>query len=397
MQILCLSQLVPYPLDAGPKVRTYYALRQLAADGHQLTLVAFRRESDSAAAISHLEQFCAAVHTVLMHRQPVRAVLKSLHDGTPLLITRDSVPAMHDLLRQLVTQTKFDAIHADQTWMAQYALPLKSQATKLVLDQHNATFQITRRMADNARLPIRWLLRRETRLMERYERAVCATFNDVVWVTETDRTAFEPPLHGKVIPIGVDTSHSQVERSNPFRITFLGGMHWPPNAEGVNWFLQTCWPRIRAALPDHRLTLIGKEPPIATQDGIDALGYVEDVQPYLRETAVFIVPLRSGGGMRVKILDAWRWGLPVVSTTVGAEGIVGEGIWLRDDSAEFAQAIIQLAKNRDQADALATQGYQTVCDQYDWRKLYEKWRAIYPPVLRQNAPVQSTVSMGSTI
>jgi glycosyltransferase involved in cell wall biosynthesis len=164
-------------------------------------------------------------------------------------------------------------------------------------------------------------------------------------------------------------------------------MHWPPNAEGIAWFAREVWPRVQAQVPDSVLTLIGKQPPAlftkdlnAPPESIDVTGYVEDLNPYLEETAVFIVPLHAGGGMRVKILDAWCWGLPVVSTAIGAEGLAachGQNLLLADSAEEFAAAVVQLLQKPDLAKTIGYGGRQTVEAQYNWQHIYQAWDKIY--------------------
>ncbi|MBK8045649.1 MAG: glycosyltransferase [Anaerolineales bacterium] len=166
------------------------------------------------------------------------------------------------------------------------------------------------------------------------------------------------------------------------RVTFLGGLHWPPNAEGIVWFVRAVWPLIRQQAPNAVLTVIGKDPPAELRDtvlqNLDVTGYVDDPMPYLKETAVFIVPLPEAAC--VKILDAWRWGLPVVSSTIGAEGIAvenGENALLADTPEAFAQAVTSVLQNRTVADALAAKGRQTVEIRYNWRTVYRAWNAVY--------------------
>jgi len=177
-----------------------------------------------------------------------------------------------------------------------------------------------------------------------------------------------------------------VRKPDARRVTFLGGLHWPPNAEGVLWFLDKVWPQVQKEVPDALLTILGKSPPSAVvkrakeDPQVEAPGYVDDVTPYLAETAAFIVPLHAGGGMRVKILDAWSWGLPVVSTTIGVEGLCyrdGENVLVADLPAPFAQATVRLLKRPEQAAALATAGRCTVESHYDWRRVYAAWDEIY--------------------
>lgn len=404
MNILFLSQLVPYPVDAGPKVRSYHVLQYLASVGHAVTLVAFTRASDHPEHVDHMRQICAAVYTVPMTRARLKDVWhlgRSLLHRQPFLIARDEVPAMHQLLRRLMTQHDFDAIHADQLWMAQYALTAGAEGHKrgkrpfLVLDQHNAVYLIPQRLATGERNPLkRLILAREAVAMRRYEEAVCHQFDRVIWVTDEDRQALSREktraTMDLTIPICIDTEvkTAVLRPHRPRRVTFLGGLHWPPNAEGIVWFAREVWPLIQTQVPDAMLTIIGKSPPDALQTpespllNLDVTGYVEDVLPYLAETAVFIVPLHAGGGMRVKILDAWSWGLPIVSTTIGAEGIQyrdGENLLIGDRADTFAEAVLHLLQEPDLAEEIGHRGRLTAETLYEWRNVYRAWNQTYPP------------------
>ena len=404
MNILYLSQLIPYPPDAGPKVRIYHTLRYLSEAGHQVTLVAFEREGDDKRNIEHLRQICHDVHTVDIKRSQTRdahELIRSLVSNRPFLISRDRVKDMHIKINELLGNNSFDAIHADQLWMAQYALIAgKERANngrlQMVLDQHNAVYLIPQRMSMNTSNPFKQLvLALESRKLARYEVKTCQQFDRVVWVTEDDRQALTTIANGAgdfekdlIIPICVDTETSQSlpPSDGAFRVTFLGGMHWPPNAQGIQWFFQNVWPIVQKRSPDSVLTVIGKNPPSSLRSAednpqVEATGYVEDLSSYLQETAVFIVPLHSGGGMRVKIVDAWSWGLPVVSTAIGAEGITfddGQNILIADTPEEFADAVVSVLHNRELANQLSINGRRSVETNYNWRKVYKLWDRVYP-------------------
>jgi glycosyltransferase involved in cell wall biosynthesis len=147
------------------------------------------------------------------------------------------------------------------------------------------------------------------------------------------------------------------------------------------WFAKEIFPLVQAEIPEAVVTVIGKNPPSElVGEQIEVTGYVADLTPLLAETAVFIVPLLAGGGMRVKILDAWNWNLPIVSTTVGAEGIAVEdekNMLIADTPEAFAQATIRILQNPDLAERLAQNGRQTLLTQYNWRTIYRAWDKIY--------------------
>ncbi|MCX6044217.1 MAG: glycosyltransferase family 4 protein [Chloroflexi bacterium] len=407
MQILFLTQVLPYPLDAGPKVRAYYVLRHLART-HQVTLVSFVRSSDSPAAIAHLKSFCDHVYTVPIIRSKLKDaafLLQSLISGEPFIIARDWAPAMAKLIAKLICgPERFDAIHADQLWMAPYALYARACARKsagapspsIVLDQHNAVYMIPQRLATTEGNPLkRALLALEAHKLAHYEVQTCRQFDHVAWVTEEDYTAVQGQVaHGPaiptagVIPICGDPEAEPVltRSAKAKRVTFLGGLHYPPNAQGICWFAEKIFPQVLAQVPDAILTVLGKQPPAALLSyGIPAANleitdYIADPKPYLAETAAFVVPLLAGGGMRVKIIDGWTWGLPVVSTTVGAEGIerqADENILIADEAAEFASQVIHLLQDPGYAQQIAEAGRAWVVQHYNWHTRYQMWDQIY--------------------
>jgi glycosyltransferase involved in cell wall biosynthesis len=162
-------------------------------------------------------------------------------------------------------------------------------------------------------------------------------------------------------------------------------MHWPPNAEGVSWFAKQVWPRLARLSKSAVFTVVGKGAPTAVRSleeagRVEVMGYVDDLDAVLDETAVFIVPLLSGAGMRVKILDAWSAGLPVISTTVGAEGMLyrdGENLSIADSAEAFANAAARLLGDKASAKRIGEAGRATVEQFYDWRNVYKAWDAIY--------------------
>jgi polysaccharide biosynthesis protein PslH len=401
-QVLFLTQVLPYPLDAGPKIRAYYVLRYLSQK-HSITLLTFIRPFDPPDAIEHLKEFCTRVETVTMTRsrlQDLTAMGRSLLLREPLLISRDRLPAMDLALEHLIAAHRFEVIHADQLWMAPYALQAQLLAKKkrenpvVILDQHNAVHLIPRRMASeepNPLLKIGW--KREARLMARYEKETCGRFDLTTWVTQEDLTAIREISgntipsdsdHARVIPICIEPQ--AISELPPLdhrpRILFLGGMHWPPNAGAVGWFVNEIFPLVKAVIPEAEFLAVGKNPPaeISRIAGVVAPGYVDDVETFFHTCRVFVVPIRAGGGMRVKILDAWDRGLPIVSTTIGAEGIAcesGKDILIADDPESFAGEIVRILQDDDYAQRLRTAGRVTVEQRYNWQRVYQAWDQVY--------------------
>lgn len=396
-RVLFLTQILPYPLDSGARVRQYYVLRYLARS-HHVTLASFVRADDRPEHVAHLQEFCGSVHTVPMARsrgRDVRAGAKGLLSGRPIVIERDTIAEMQALVEGLIAREGCDVVHADQVSMAQYGL--LGRGPRRVLDLHNAMYMVTERLAQHEPNPLKRLItRREARALARYEAGLGLRFDRVVFVTDEDRRAIEARMRGReleararfsTIPICVDTDDKPVVApvEAPHRVTALGTMFWPPNAEGVLWFAREVWPRVHGECPQARFTVVGKNPPAEVQalhgvNGVEVTGFVADPAPLLAETAAFVVPLRAGGGMRVKIVDAWCWGLPIVSTAIGAEGIAvrdGENILLADAPAAFAAAVACVLREPALAHALRANGRRWVEERYDWRRVYQAWDEVY--------------------
>ena len=405
MRILFLTQILPYPLDAGPKIRAYYVLRHLVQH-HEVTLVSFVRPDDPQAALNHLQQLCAALYTVPLHRsklQDISTLLGSLPLNRSWIITRDTNRRMHTFIDRLIQKHKFDYIHADQLSMAQYALAARKTFAKmgkisLVLDQHNAVFTIPSRMAVNSQNPLlRGFMQLESERLRLYEIDACRQFDKVVWVAKHDYQAVfddstsqltskteKDTRSSTIIPICVDPYSVEPKPSVPDdpHILFIGGMHWPPNLEGVRWFIKEVFPLIQQNVPKAKFTIIGKLPTrdIINAGGVHAPGFVEDLNPFYDQARLFVVPLLSGGGMRVKILDAWQRALPVVSTAVGAEGLIyshGKDILIADEPEKFARMVVNLLLDKDTCAQVGSSGRKTVEQNYDWKEIYPTWDQVY--------------------
>lgn len=411
MQILFLTQVLPYPLDTGAKVRAYYVLRHLARQ-HAVTLVSFVRPTDQPAHLDHLRTFCQAVHPVPLvrsRRRDAAALAAAIRQHEPVLIARDRVSAMTTQLSRLVDAGPFDAVHADQTAMVQYALASAQRILHVhgrrpltVLDAHNALYQVVAQLAQEAPHPLtRRFLAWEARRLARYEQDTYSRFDQVVFVTAQDRTRLGL-AQAAVIPICTDPAATPpvMHSAGARRVTFVGTLLWPPNALGVTWFAREVWPAVHAAEPTAQLTIIGAAPPPAVAalerelPNVTVTGYVSDLRAYLAETAVFLAPLQAGGGMRVKIVEAWTWELPVVSTTIGAEGLDGEdggNLLIADDAAGQAAAVVRLLRNRELASRLAQAGRRTAEATYSWESVYRSWDAVYapPPLVQRVEPEQT--------
>jgi glycosyltransferase involved in cell wall biosynthesis len=392
MKVLLLTQVLPYPPDSGPKVKTWNVLKYLAQH-HEVTLISFVR-GDQSDEVRALENYCRAVYTVPIQRGPLRDAWYmglSFLTGQPFLMIRDDRSAMRQLVDRVAAETRFDVAHADQLNMAQYAA--RVPGARKVIDAHNALWLLYKRLAETMKPgPKRWLLERDWRLLKQYEGQLCREFEAVLAVSEEDKTALEEaagqPLNLSVIPIAVDTDEvtlvtRQVEANH---ILHIGTMYWPPNIDGIKWFIDQVYPHIRAKQPHIVFDVVGARPPQELLDlnhngsGINVTGYVDDPTPYLELARVMVVPLRAGGGMRVKILNALAQGLSIVSTTIGCEGIAvesGRHLLIADTPEAFAQATLRLLEDHRLANELGQNGRCLIQTTYDYRAACRPLEEIY--------------------
>lgn len=407
MNILFLTQIVPFPPDAGPKVKTWHVLRFLAGQGHSVTLVSFVRPEE----VPHLPalaEICEAIHAVPIRRSRVADagyMIRSYLTGRPFLVERDDLPAMQEKVSNLVRQGDFDFIHADQLTMVQFglraALVAPKKKPKVIFDAHNAVWSIIERMRENARWFLKPILAIEAKRVKRYEGELLKTVDHVLAVTDVDRAGLEEALRfSKVkpgdklapistIPIAVDTQELQPIKRKPAskNIVTLGTLHYPPNADGIRWFFNEVFPLVQKRMPEATLTIIGKNPPqdflefAARNSGsVNATGYVPELAPYLAESALMVVPVRAGGGMRVRILEAFAYAMPVVTTTIGLEGIQAElekDVIVADKADDFASRVVELLENPSLQEKLSIHGRKLAETRYDWQAALSAMKKIY--------------------
>jgi glycosyltransferase involved in cell wall biosynthesis len=393
VRILLLTQVVPNPPDSGPKIKTHNVLRYLV-QRHEVHLVSFSRSDAEDKHARALSRYCASVSTVRLARSRQRdalALLRSFVTNRSFLVERDDSPALRQTLRDLTRTHAFDAVHADQLTMAQFALDLPVRPK--VLDEHNAVWTIVRRLATTQPRWQRPLAELEWRKLRAYEGRVCRAFDRVTVVSPDDRAALEEAAGGRfaatTIPIAVDTADLAFAPRSPTArdVVSVATMFYPPNVEGIYWFATEAFPIVRKEAPDVTFRIVGARPPAHVVglarpgSGIEVTGYVADLEPTLARSAVLVVPLHSGSGMRVKILEAFARGIPVVSTTIGVEGIdarADEHLLVADDAVSFAREVLRLLEDPALAARIARAGRRLVEERYDWRRALTGLDEIYP-------------------
>ncbi len=395
MRVLVLTQVVVYPADAGPKVKTLQVLRHLASK-HDVTYCTFVRSEQEARDVEKLREICHRVITVPLQRSRVsnvRFLIESVATGDSFVLRRDNRATMHAMVRQLIDEEHIDVLHVDQLNMMRF-VPSDWPGT-VILDEHNAVWQVFERLQKGTRNPIsRWILAREAQVIRRIEGQACRRAQVVLAVSEEDQRALRAiagqavPI--EVVPITVDTAQFQTiweaRNPQPDRLLTIGTMFWLPNSEGVMWWLREGYEYLRTLRPDVTYDIVGARPPHALQlvaeqhAGTHVHGYVPDAKPFWTQAAALAVPLLSGGGVRVKILEAMAMGVPVVSTTIGCEGLDvrdGEHLLVADTPQAFASACAKVLQDKELGSRLAQNARQLILKRYDANVALQTLDVIY--------------------
>ena len=395
--MLFLCQTLPYPPDAGMNIRTYNILKLLARDFDIEALCFYRRgERSTAAKVAESVAALSALARVRAFPIPQEhSRLRLLADHAESTARRQAYVlqayesrAFRRAVQSAVAQG-VDLVHVDSLDLAGY-LP-RLRGLPVVVTHHNVESRLLRRraQAEGARWR-REYLGWQARWVENMERQWCGRVALNLTVSEEDKHEMEriaPGARFEVIPNGVDVETFTPVPGPQSGIVFVGATTWFPNRDALEYFSADILPLLRSAGDAPAITWIGRSSVSDQQQfrrhGIELTGYVDDVRPYIARAACYVVPLRVGGGTRLKILDAWAMGKAVVSTPVGCEGLAardGDNILIRDTAAGFAEAIRQVMADAALRERLGAAARSTVERVYSWPVVGEKLRALYLPL-----------------
>jgi sugar transferase (PEP-CTERM/EpsH1 system associated) len=386
MKLLWLNAGLLLPLDKGGKLRTWHVMRHLAAR-HDITYLSFEDSTQTDADRLGMREVCSRLETI-----PRTDTAKGtwrfyaeaagyLVDPAPYAVAKYRSAAYRARVEERLATERFDAVVCD------FLPPVVSLPERLpcpaILFTHNVEAEIWRRHAERATNALsRHLMTQQWRRMLRFESEALARFDRVLAVSEADARTFSrlypaalrAPVH--VVQTGVETDYFTPATDEPARahMVFTGSMDWLPNEDGMTYFCREILPKIRQAEPDATLSIIGRAPTPAVRrlaeiPGVDVTGRVDDVRPHIARGAVYVVPLRIGGGTRLKIFEAMAMAKAVVSTTIGAEGLPvtsGRDIDIADDPAGFAQAVVRLMRDTQARRAMEAAARRLVVERYDW-------------------------------
>ena len=429
VRILILTPQLPIPPQAltgmsqGTTIRNFSLIAGLA-QRHDVDLLTFLAPADlrsggaaearssptdepGTAALNLLQPYCG---TIVTEPAPVRTLARRARDTVlnplPDLALRLSSPTMHARMAQMVRAKRYDVVQVEGVEMAPYVPDLWDSGSpsnrphpRLIFDDHNAEYVLQQRaFLTDARRPRRWVAAAysfvQWRKLTGYERRVCRRADRVVAVSDVDAEALRQLAPGHrvtVIPNGVDLAFNRPGAVPPavgmgaHALVFSGKMDYRPNVDAVVWFADAVLPAILAHIPDAHFYIVGQQPharvkALAERPAITVTGRVPDVRPYITGAGIYVVPLRIGGGTRLKVLEAMALGQALVSTHLGCDGFAfenGQQVCFADDPAAFAETVVGLLRDRDRAAALGRRARAYVEANFGWDAIVPRLEALY--------------------
>lgn len=395
-RLLFVSQQLPWPKDSGGNIRTHAMLAALARD-FEVVLCSTSDGSPAARqGVAELEARGIDVRLAPDTKQhsgggQVAGVLRSLVRGVPAVLVHNENPALGALV-QTALREGVDHLHLNHIDTAPYVD--LAAAPPAVLDTHNLLYEYYARRAEvESSAARRWVCRREARLLRRHEPELFRRLRTAVVCSETERASLarlDAAVQVAVVPNGVDCAAFQPSAASPPEgsqdLVFVGDLGYGPNQDAALRFVEEVLPLVRAAEPRARFLAVGKNPPSElvqlgeAREDLVVTGFVDEVTPWIHRARVYVVPIRYGSGTRLKVLEAFAFGMPTVSTTIGAEGIDyadGEDLLIRDEPADMAEAIVGLLRDSQGAARLGSAARAKAEALYDWPSLGERMVAVH--------------------
>ena len=396
MNILFLSQRFLLPLDSGGKIRTAKILENLSRKCN-ITLVSNVNLPRDRIYFSQIKKLCSKFIPIERKEIPkysIKYYLKILYytfSKYPIIVMNDYCKKLENAILKEIYNESYDILICD---FVQSSLNVrKVKGPKKVLFQHNVESIIAKRhyIYSNKLMKLFWWI--QWKKMYYFEKNFCSKYDAIIAISENDKVLFKELYNLDniyTIPTGVDTIFfAPLKNVKPLKnsLVFCGSMDWLPNEDAVIYFVDQIYPKIRAHISDISFTIVGKNPSprlrkqIKKYSEIKLTGWVEDVRPYIARASLYIVPLRIGGGTRIKIFEAMAMEKAVVSTSIGAEGLPvknGEHIILADTPEKFAEAVIFLLKNPDFRYKIAHNARNYILKNFDWSIVAEKfWQILH--------------------
>jgi sugar transferase (PEP-CTERM/EpsH1 system associated) len=401
VNILFLSTENPIPPDHGHHLRTYNVLKHLA-ENNRVFFVGFAKSENEMQHTMELETLCATVDVIPLPEmaQPWRrytSAFSNVLSRVPYIVRRYESKDARDVIRNILANNDIDVVHFDLPHLAGYIDEIEGLPRILV--HHNVeSIRVQRRAKVDWNVFRKLYLYSQYSKLRKLEMQICPGFDRCIAVSDADRDQLADICtfdNFTVVPNGVDTDFFQptTEDCNRSGLVWTGSMAGAYNSDAVDHFLKSIAPLIHHRQPDMKMVFVGDKPTklllkrASQNENIIAAGYVNDVRPYVDEAEVFIAPMRSGSGTKLKILNAMAQAKPVVTTPMGAEGIDAEDdseILISHNAEEFAAKVLGLIANPREADAIGARARRLIENKYDWRVIAKDMNRIYDDAVTRN-------------
>jgi sugar transferase (PEP-CTERM/EpsH1 system associated) len=401
LNILFVSATIPYPAIDGGRIRVLSLIQNLSKF-NKITFLTYNSSDKDEQGIKYLRDIGIDIIDIKWNYNNTLSIMPSVFKqvlkGKPLTIAKYYSSATAKKINELLDTNSYDILHLEMLHAGQYITEISDRHnTKIILDQQNIDSLIWQRLVKTEKNLFRKLmLNWQYKSFLNIENKMSSMFDVCVCVSEEDAErlkSINPNIKTDVVPNGVDIDYFFPSETpeNEKQIVFVGSMDWSPNEDAALYFCDQIFPLIKAKIPDIKFYIVGSNPTdrilkLKGIEGIIVTGLVDDVRSYISQSAVFVVPLRIGGGTRLKILQALAMKKAIVSTSVGCEGLGlthNEHLLINDNPDEFADSVIRLTKDKLLRHNLGENGRNLVQNQYDWKTISLKLDAVYRKAIEQ--------------
>tara|TARA_R110000751_G_scaffold3930_5_gene18522 strand:- start:54474 stop:55688 length:1215 start_codon:yes stop_codon:yes gene_type:complete len=388
VNILILSHRVPFPPNKGEKIRTFHQIQHLSELGHQIHLFSPYEDPAELAYFAALgESLCQSVTATPLQNKAIRLSI-GLIKGQSMSVANFYDKSLQQQFDQFLSVNNVDAIICSASSMAEYVfnstvLNRLDAKPLLIMDFMDVDSDKWGQYQQSSRFPMSWVYAREQRLLAHYERQIVKEFDASYLIAQAEVTLFNQKVIKSdkvhVMGNGLDTSvfyPPKVKQPNPAPVfLFTGVMDYKPNEDAVIWFVNSCWPSIIGEHPNARFIIAGMNPSadikqLAQDKSIEVTGFVEDILPYYHQADIFVAPFRLARGVQNKVLQAFACALPVISTPMGAEGILcqtGQDIVIAATPEEFVSQANRLISQPELSQSIGQSALQLIQSHYSWQ------------------------------
>lgn len=385
MRVFVLSPTFPWPLNMGSKIRIYHIVKELSRH-YDVTLASLIHSDKEREEVDRIKQYCSELHVISACKSRTVAALQTLFSTQPYRVVKLQSYQFQEEVNQILRCRSFDIIWIEFLNMAIYIDPMLVKNALVVLDQHNADELMWERYAREGNWGVKIFARQNLWKLRHLQNKMLKHVNVVLSVSEQETKFMKERVPNLcqiwTVPNGVDIEYFQppIRRANDEVnniIMFCGSMDVTMNIDAVIRFAREIFPLIKETILDVEFWILGRNPDprilkLADFKGIEVIGTVEDVRPYYERAKVVVAPFRYGAGTKLKILEAMAMGVPIVSTTVGCQGIeivAGEQLLIENDNTQFAQSVIEVLCHHELQETLSTRGRRLVEEKYSWGRI----------------------------